>query len=139
MKTKYDSDKLELGKKIPDASNIVKKSNYNTKISEIEGKIPSVSGFVTTSALAALENKIPSVSNLVKKTDYNAKVSEIEKKLTDHKHEKYITTPEFIKLTAENFTTKLKQANLVTKTDFVNKLTSLNRKIRICFDQGCFI
>ena len=39
----------------------------------------------------------------------------------------YITTPEFYKLTSENFTTKLKQANLVTKTDFDNKLTTCNR------------
>ena len=39
----------------------------------------------------------------------------------------YITIPEFYKLTSENFTTKLKQANLVTKTDFDNKLTTCNR------------
>ena len=65
----------------------------------------------------------------LKKTDYNAKVSEIKKKLTDHKHDRYITTPEFNKLTAENFAERLKQANLVTKTDLDNKLTSLNRKI----------
>ena len=40
-----------------------------------------------------------------------------------------ITTLEFNKLTAKKFATRLKQANLVTKTDFDNKLTSLNRKI----------
>ena len=34
----------------------------------------------------------------------------------------------FIKLTAENFTTRL-EANLVTKTDFDKKLRSFNRKI----------
>ena len=38
--------------------------------------------------------------------------------------DKYITTPEFNKLTAANFTARLKQANLVTKTNFDNKLTS---------------
>ena len=41
----------------------------------------------------------------------------------------YITTPEFNKLTVENFTARLKQANLVTKTNFDNKLTNFNRKI----------
>ena len=66
---------------------------------------------------------------LVKKTDYNTKVNEIEKKITDHNHDKYITTPEFNKLTAENFAERLAQANLVTKTDFNNKLSNLNRKI----------
>ena len=31
-------------------------------------------------------------SDLVKKTDCNTKVSEIKKKITDHNHDKYITT-----------------------------------------------
>ena len=83
----------------------------------------------TTSALTTVENKIPSTSNLVKKTDYNAKITEIEKKLTDHKHDIYITTPEFNKLTGENFSARLSQANLITKTDFDAKLSSFNRKI----------
>ena len=100
-----------------------------SQVNEIELKIPSSSGLATTSALAAVENKIPSVSNLVKKTDYDTKISELEKKLTDHKHDKYITTPEFNKLTAENFAARLAQANLITKTDFGAKLSSLNGKI----------
>ena len=33
LKTKYNADKLELEKKIPDISNLVKKSDYNTKVS----------------------------------------------------------------------------------------------------------
>ena len=33
------------------------------------------------------------------------------------------------KLTAENFAAKLKQANLVSKNDFDNKLISFNKKI----------
>ena len=98
-------------KKIPDTSKLVKKSDYNAKVSEIEGKIPSISGLATTSALTAVENKISSVSNLVKKTDYDTKISELENKITDHKHDKYITTPEFNKLTAENFAAILAQEN----------------------------
>ena len=61
--------------------------------------------------MTAVENKIPDVSNLVKKTDYNTNISEIEKKLTDHNHEKNITTSEFNELTAENSDSRLKQAN----------------------------
>ena len=108
---------------------LLKKANYNAKISEVENKIPSISGLATNTALAAVENKIPDVSSLVKKTDYNTKVSEIEKKLTDQNHDKYITSPEFNKLTAKNFAARLKQANLVTKTDFDDKLKILNQKI----------
>ena len=129
LKTKYGTDKTELEKKSPDTSKLVKKSDYNAKISELENEITSISGLATTSALTAVENKIPSVGNLVKKTDYDTKISQLEKKITDHKHEKYITTPEFNKLTAENFAARLAQANLITKTDFDAKLSSLNRKI----------
>ena len=51
-------------------------------------------------------------------TVVNTKVSEVENKICDHA--KYITTQEFIKLTAENFGARLKQANLVSKTDLDN-------------------
>ena len=70
-----------------------KKTDFNTKITEIENKIPSISGLATNSALTAVEDKIPNVSSLVKKTDYHTEIIEIEKKLTDHDHGKYITTP----------------------------------------------
>ena len=75
-----------------------------------------------------MENKIPSVSNLVKKTDYETKFNE-NGKITDHNYDKYITTPEFNKLTAENIAARLAQTNIVTKADFDNKLSNLNRKI----------
>ena len=91
LKTKYQTEKTELEKKIPDVTDPVKK----TKLTELENKIPDVSSLATKTALTAVENKIPSVSSLVKKTDYDTKISELEKKLTDHNHDKYITTPEF--------------------------------------------
>ena len=65
LKTKYNADKKELEKKIPDMSNLVKK----TKLTELENKISDVSSLVTKPALTVVENKIPSVINLVKKTD----------------------------------------------------------------------
>ena len=34
--------------------------------------------------------------------------------MTDNNHDKYITTPEFNKLIAENFAARLAQANLAT-------------------------
>ena len=37
------------------------------------------------------------------KTDYMTNVREIEKKIADHNQDQYIITPEFSKLTAENF------------------------------------
>ena len=61
------TDKSELENKIPDTSGLVKKTDYDAKITEIEDKIPDVSSLVTKTALTSVENKIPSVSNLVKK------------------------------------------------------------------------
>ena len=46
---------------------LLKKTDYNAKITEIESRIPSISGLATTSALTVVESKIPDVSNLVKK------------------------------------------------------------------------
>ena len=53
----------------------------------------------------------------------------MEKKLTDHNHDKYITTLEFNTLAVSVFNVRLAQANLITQTDFDAKLSSLSRKI----------
>ena len=65
----------------------------------------------------------------MKKADYDTKVSEIEKKITDNHHGKYVSTPEFNNLAAGAFTAILAQADLVTKTDFDDKLQSLSKRI----------
>ena len=46
---------------------LLKKTDYNAKITEIESKITIVSGLATNAALTAVENKILNISNLVKK------------------------------------------------------------------------
>ena len=56
---------------------MVKKTGLNAKISEIEGKIPSITGFATNSALNAVENKIPDISSLIKKIDFEAGLKKI--------------------------------------------------------------
>ena len=95
----------------------------------LENKIPDVSGLATKTALTTVENKSPDVSSLAKKTNYDTNISELEKKLTDHNHDKYITTPEFNTLAASVFNARLAQANLITKTDFDAILSILSRKI----------
>ena len=128
-KTNYNTDKTELENKIPDISDFVLKTDYNTKITELENKIPDISNLATKTALTTLENKIPSVNNLVKKTDYNTKVAEIENKLNNHNHDKYIDTSEFNTLATNVFNARLEQVNLITKTDFDAKSSSLNREV----------
>ena len=128
-RTDYNTKISEIEDKIPDTSGLVKKTNYNTKITEIEGELPDISGSATKTALTIVENKIPSITGLVKKTDYNTKITDIENKLTNHNHDKYVATSEFNTLAADVFNAILAQVNLITKTDFNAKLSSLNRKI----------
>ena len=72
LKTKYGTDKAGLERK---SMTLTKKylifvdllkTDYNAKISEIEGKIYGIAGLAATAALTAVENKIPNISNLVK-------------------------------------------------------------------------
>ena len=58
LKTKYNTDKTELGNKIP---NVTKKA----KLTELENKIPVISNLATKTALTTVENKILDLSNLV--------------------------------------------------------------------------
>ena len=71
---------------------LLKKINYNTKITELENKIPRISNLATKLLVNKVEYRIPDISNLVKKTDYNAKITNIENKLTNHDNDKYIDT-----------------------------------------------
>ena len=56
-KTKYEKDGSDfedkinkLDKEIPDVSDLVRKTDFNAKITEVEGKIPSITGLATSSA-----------------------------------------------------------------------------------------
>ena len=64
LKTKYDTDKLEIENKITDTSGFVKKADYNAKITEIKGKRSYICGLATNAALTTVEN----ISSLVKKS-----------------------------------------------------------------------
>ena len=99
---------METGKTITDSGGLVTTTFLNTKFGETENIIPDTSGLVTTSV-------------------FITKNSKVESKILGHA--KYITTHEFNKLTEKNFAGRLKQANLVNKTDFNKKLTSFNKRI----------
>ena len=128
----------EAKKEVPSITNLATNSAFNANINEVKGKIAVITNLDTTTTLTAVEIKIPNVSNLVRKTDYNTKISEIEKKITDYSHDKYITTPEFNKLTAGYFAGRLTQANLtskngiadlIKKTYFDDKLKKSNENV----------
>ena len=62
--------------------------------------------------------------SLVNTTILNRKNSEVQNKITDFK---YITPEEVNKLMAKFSRQRLRQGDLVNKTDFDNKLTSFNK------------
>ena len=91
---KTEVDKLDIDKLVPvpvDLSklrdvvknDVIKKTDYNAKITEIENKVPDISNLATKTSLNTVENKIPDTSGLVKKTDYSAKIADIEGKTPD--------------------------------------------------------
>ena len=53
----------------------------------------------------------------------------MKKKNNDHNHDEYITTQKFNDLTAKKIHARLKQADLVKKINFDDKLESFNQKI----------
>ena len=57
----------------------------------------------------------------------NTNASEVDDKISNSS--KCITTKRFSKLIAGNFAARLKQTDLVNKTDFDNKLTRFKRQI----------
>ena len=91
---KTEEDKLNIDKLVPipvDLSklgdvvknDVVKKTDYNAKITEIENKIPDISNLATKTTLNTVEKKIPDASGLVKKTDCNTEIAKIEGKIPD--------------------------------------------------------
>ena len=126
LKTKYITDKTELQKKITDVSNLVKKA----KLTELENKIPDVSSLGTKTALTAVENKITSVGNLVKKKQtITQKLLKLKRDLLTMIMTNILQLQSSVQTLAANvFNARLAQANMITKTDFDAKLSSLNRK-----------
>ena len=50
----------------------------------------------------------------------------LTKKITDHNHDKYITTPEFNKFMVKMFVLRLKRENLASKIGIANFVIELN-------------
>ena len=72
---------------MPSITNLPTTACLNANINEIKNKIPDITNLATSTALTGVKTKIPYQS-------------------------KNITTPEFNKLTSENFTARLAQPNL---------------------------
>ena len=132
LNTKYDTDKSELQKKIPDTSGLVKNTDYGAKI-KWNKKIPTISGLATNFSLTAVENKTSSLLVWLKKPTITQKSVKLKRKLLIiiMKNILILLTLEFDKLSAEVFDARLAQANSVTKVLMINlkwKIKKINKK-----------
>ena len=90
--------------KIPNISGLVKKTDYNRKISEIEGKINNHNHdkYITTLEFNNLEAGVFTVrlarTNLVTKTDVDGKLQELNQKINSNKTKHLLVEIEFKKL-----------------------------------------
>ena len=108
--TKFNTPKAKvnnLENKIPDATTLIHINQYKTDKQSLEKKKLKMLTrkcqiqVVLNTKISEVEDKIPDTSSLVTTTVSNTKISEVEYKI--HDNSKYVTNQEFIKLTAENF------------------------------------
>ena len=80
-KSDYDTKVGNLELKIPDVRGKLNTSHFNSKVSELENKIktaelkPDITNLATKSSVTAVKNKIPDVNGFVKKTDYATEIT----------------------------------------------------------------
>ena len=76
MASKNDLDAVK--NKIPNVSGFLLTSVFDSKITEVENKIPDIKNLANKTELTAVENEMPNISNLVTKIDYPAKITKIK-------------------------------------------------------------
>ena len=101
----------------------------NAKINEVKGKIPNITNLTSTTALTAVENKTPNVSNLVKRLAITQNLVKLKRKLLIMITMNIPILQNLISLAQANLPSKRDIANFVKKTDFDDKLKTLNKKI----------
>ena len=83
-KIDYDTKVGNLELKIPDVSDKLNTSNFNSKVSQLENKIrsaeskPDITNLATKSSITAVKNEIPDVKGFVGKTDYATEITSVK-------------------------------------------------------------
>ena len=96
-------------KKISDISNLVRKTDYNTKITNIENKLNNHNHdkYIDTSKFNALATNVFNArlaqANLITKTDFNTKLSNLNRKITQNKSKHLLVENELNKLKTFDF------------------------------------
>ena len=131
LKTNYDTKIGNLELKIPDVKGLLKISSFNSTVTELENKIkvaeskPSIDNLATKSSVTAVENKIPDVNGIVKKTDYATEITSIKNDYVT----KAVLTSQINDLKNQHISDEVKKVDdKVTKntTDILSVKSSLN-------------
>ena len=98
------------------------------KVGDVDQKIGDDSGLVTTTALDTkikeVDNKIPHLGVLVKKADYAIKMLEIGRK--------YFTFSDYNKFTSDILDAKINQTEFVNKSDVSNLVKNSDLNTKTC-------
>ena len=114
-RTDYNAKIIEIEGKISDVTNLATKTAWIT----VENKIPDVKWLATKTALTAVENKIPDISNFATKTALTHLCNTVPDINTLIKKRDYYTKIAEIEsryVSNTGFDSKLAQVNVITKT-----------------------
>ena len=95
--------------KVPSVSNLVKKTDYNTKVTVIENKLNNHNHdkYINTSEFNKLATDVFNArlaqANLITKTDFDAKLSNLNRKITQNKSKHLLLENELNKLKTFDF------------------------------------
>ena len=145
-KTEFNDKITEIENKISDTSNLTEK----TPLATVENKIPNISNLATKTQLTTVENKIPDISNLTTKTALTTAENKIPN-INGLATKMELTTVENKILDISGLATKTDLTNLsntmsdistlVTKSDCNTKITKVENNIKKLqtFDLSCFM
>ena len=114
---------------------LLKKTDFDSKITEVEGKIPNISGLATNSSLTAVENKIPDITSLITKTDFDAKLKSISDRITNNKSKDILLDNELKKIkTFFGSATKTKSDEITKEFSFFRGFFSCTQNSNLVYE-----
>ena len=129
-KSDYDTKVGDLELKIPEVSGKLNTSDFNSKVSEFQNETrsaeskPDITNLITKSSVTAVENKIPDVKGFVKKTNYATEITSIKNDYVT----KAALTSQLNDLKSQHIADEVKKVDGKVKkniTDILNAKTSL--------------
>ena len=139
LKSDYDTKVGNLELKIPDVSEKLNTEDFNSKVNGLETKIrsaelkPDITDLATKSSVTAVGNKIPDVNGFVKKTDYATEITSIKNDYVT----KAALTSQLNDLKSQHIADEVKKVDYKVKknvTDILNIKTSLEHSKSVIDD-----